>query len=170
MDNLIRVTVPEGGVRTQGSKACTLLCIDELPGRSLSLSLPSLQHQGLFGTHLPSCLLPSLRQSSLSPRVPSLILLQTTHFCYTFLCLESAKLSAVQPCPLLQPAPAIVHGHPQFGLPRFPGHTPASALMLWYTWALPSTEARHPALQPHICLSIVQESLVWGHLRTFVSL
>lgn len=61
MENLIRVTEPEGGVRTQGSRACTLLCIrpHSLSQNSGSMSwysrapqevfLPSLQHQGLFG-------------------------------------------------------------------------------------------------------------------------
>lgn len=86
MDNLMRVTVPEGRVGTQGSKVCMMLCI---PTPTLSqdtgnicwhsqapreVSLPLLQHQGLLGTHLSSCLLPSLWHSRLSPSVPSLFL------------------------------------------------------------------------------------------------
>lgn len=110
----------------------------------------SLQHQGLFGTHLPSCLLPRLRHSSLSPSVPSLILLHPTHFCYTFLCLtlagfESARLSVVllpahfcsQPQPFSMGTPkwdtflqgfnAMVHMGPAFNRSQAPC-TPALPL------------------------------------------
>lgn len=83
MDNLIRITVPEGGIRTQGSKVYTLLCIfptlvpgpcmaawthtAKLPGRSLS---PFATAPGLVWSSLKhsSPFLPTAQPQALQPK------------------------------------------------------------------------------------------------------
>lgn len=142
VDNLMRVTDPEGGGRTQESRACRLLCIHatpcprtvaawagtpKLPRGSVSLQ----QHQSLSGhlqsTQLPTCLLRSLRHSGHTHLVAFPCCAPPTA------CIPQWRLPGcrwLQPCPLLKPAPAILHRYPQLGLPKFPGHVPGSAVGL----------------------------------------
>lgn len=123
IDSLVRVTVPEGGVRTRGSRACTLLCIpphtlsqdsgsmcwhSQAPPRGLSTAPGPVWHSSPFLPTAQPQALQSKPQCAQSDPV-------NTFLCLTLAGFESARLSVVQPCSLLQPAPAILHGHPQVG-------------------------------------------------------